>query len=72
MQVMKGEKYSKRCDLFSYGTVLWELVSHEVPFEDVREAQLDLMVAIANGKVGLHGNCIIMLSLHYHVVSAEA
>lgn len=32
-EVIKQEASSKRCDVFSYGTVLWELVTNEVPFE---------------------------------------
>ena len=42
--------YSKRCDLFSYGTVLWEMLTHEVPFEGV-EGDFKLMSAIVDGNV---------------------
>ena len=43
--------YSKRCDLFSYGTVLWELVTHEVPFEELKGVTLRILNAIDKGKV---------------------
>ena len=48
-QVIQCKEYSKRCDLFSYGTVLWELVTHEVPFEG--KTPLDILNAIVEGKV---------------------
>ena len=43
--------YSKRCDLFSYGTVLWELATHEVPFEELDGVPFKIQMAIVNGQV---------------------
>ena len=43
-----GKPYSKRCDLFSYGIVLWELVTHKVPFEGFEGS---IIFAIGQGKV---------------------
>ena len=48
-QVIEGKEYSKECDVFSYGTVLWELVTHEVPFEG--QHHLDIQKSIVEGKV---------------------
>ena len=48
-QVINAKAYSKRCDLFSYGIVLWELVTHKVPFEGI--GTLDILNAIVAGKV---------------------
>ena len=50
LKVIQEEPYSKRCDLFSYGTVLWEMVTHEVPFEGVK-GNLKIQMAIVNGNV---------------------
>ena len=47
-QVIIGKPYSKRCDLFSYGIVLWELVTHKVPFEGFEGS---IIFAIGQGKV---------------------
>ena len=49
-QVIKQEPYCESCDVFSYGTVLWELVTHEVPFDGLN-AEFPIMVAITTGKV---------------------
>ena len=48
-QVINAKAYSKRCDLFSYGIVLWELVTHKAPFEGI--GTLDILNAIVAGKV---------------------
>ena len=52
-QVIIGKPYSKRCDLFSYGIVLWELVTHKVPFEGFEGS---IIFAIGQGKVCVHGS----------------
>ena len=48
-QVINAKAYSKRCDLFSYGIVLWELVTHKAPFEGI--GTRDILNAIVAGKV---------------------
>ena len=50
-QVIKAKTYSEKCDLFSYGTLLWELVTHEVPFEDLHGVPFQIQVAIVKGNV---------------------
>ena len=37
--------------MFSYGTVLWELVTHEVPFAEWDGASFRILKAIVDGKV---------------------
>lgn len=36
-EVVSGEPYTEKSDVFSYGRVLWELVSHKVPFAGKNE-----------------------------------
>ena len=43
------KEYNKRCDLFSYGIVLWELLTHEVPFDD--KSPFAIQTSIAEGLV---------------------
>ena len=57
-QVIKGEPYSKRCDLYSYGVLLWELATYEIPFEGLNP--LATMFSVANGGVCLlHCDCML-------------
>ena len=49
MQMIQALPYSKRCDLFSYGIVLWELVTHKVPFEGFEGGSI--LFHIGSGKV---------------------
>ena len=34
-EVFKGKNYTEKCDIFSWGIVLWEVLSREKPFKDV-------------------------------------
>ena len=42
-------KVNQRCDVFSYGMVLYEIFSHEVPFPDIKEA-IDVIISIRSGQ----------------------
>ena len=41
-------RVNKRCDVFSYGMVLYEIFAHEIPFSDLYD--VPAMLAIRNGK----------------------
>ena len=56
--MIKQEPYDKACDLFSYGTVLWELVTHKVPFEELQGA-FQIMTAVTSGNVRLLKSCMV-------------
>ena len=47
--MIKEERYSKSCDLFSFGMVLWELTTHKLPFEG--KSEFEVLTAIVDGKV---------------------
>lgn len=34
-EVFEGSKYTEKCDIFSWGIVLWEVLSRQKPFKDV-------------------------------------
>ena len=51
MQVLKGEKVSLACDVFSYGMVLFEIFKQEIPFADIHDI-VKVISMISEGKVG--------------------
>ena len=52
-QVITEAAYSKKIDLYSYGMVLWELVTHKVPFEEFQGSAFRIQVAIVKGQVAI-------------------
>ena len=42
-------RINKKCDLFSYGMVLFELFAHEVPYSDL-ENEVDVLKSVTEGK----------------------
>ena len=49
-QVMNNEPVTKESDVYSYGVVLWELMTHKVPFPDL--AGPAVMSKVLAGRVG--------------------
>lgn len=37
-EVFEGSHYSEKCDVFSWGIILWELLTRQQPFKDVQHA----------------------------------
>ena len=50
-QVLRSERVSKSCDIYSYGILLFEIATLEMPFSDVSSIMVPSM--IAEGKVGI-------------------
>ena len=32
--MLENKPISKQCDVYSYGIVVWELLTHKIPFEE--------------------------------------
>ena len=47
--MMKRQEVSKECDVYSYSILLWEIITHKLPFSDV--IPLMLPMAVVEGKV---------------------
>ena len=48
-EVANGEPINKKCDVFSFSLVVWELMEHKIPFHDARTGLMASM-AIIGGK----------------------
>ena len=42
-------KVNQRCDVFSYGMVLYEIFAHEIPFSNIEE-DVDVLTSVRDGK----------------------
>lgn len=55
MEFLEGGKYDERVDVYSYGMVLWEMLTGEIPFDGKQTAQVIVMMMemVKNGE-----NCV--------------
>lgn len=60
-QVVRRESVSKKSDVYSYGIIVWEVITQEVPFSEVVSYALPFKVA--EGEVGNSNiHCIVNIS----------
>ncbi|XP_051908106.1 mitogen-activated protein kinase kinase kinase 7 isoform X1 [Hippocampus zosterae] len=48
-EVFEGNKYSEKCDVFSWGIILWEVVTRRKPFDEIGGPAFRIMWAVHNG-----------------------
>eukprot|EP00002_Diphylleia_rotans_P035447 TRINITY_DN7734_c0_g1_i2.p1 TRINITY_DN7734_c0_g1~~TRINITY_DN7734_c0_g1_i2.p1 ORF type:complete len:791 (+),score=168.71 TRINITY_DN7734_c0_g1_i2:48-2420(+) len=56
-EVIRGEKYTEKCDIFSFGVVLWELFSREDPHKGMNPIQVATAVAFRDLRPSIPSNC---------------
>lgn len=61
-EVFEGNKYSEKCDVFSWGIVLWECLARQKPFNDIGGSAFRIMWAIHSGDYAyMFDNFILVL-----------
>lgn len=45
-----GSTYSEKCDVFSWGIILWEILSRRKPFDEIGGPAFRIMWAVHNGQ----------------------
>ncbi|CAB1342832.1 unnamed protein product [Coregonus sp. 'balchen'] len=47
--VLSGSNYSEKCDVFSWGIILWEVITRRKPFDEIGGPAFRIMWAVHNG-----------------------
>lgn len=47
-EVFEGSTYTEKCDVFSWGIILWEVISREQPFKNI-ELAFGIMWSVHKG-----------------------
>lgn len=61
-EIMRGEKYDEFSDIYSYGMILWEMITGETPYKGYSIPQIIGAVGFDNYQVPLptKGNLLIL------------
>jgi len=50
-EILRGERYNNKCDVYSFALIVWELINGVLPYKDLNLSQNDLVKEIAqNGR----------------------
>lgn len=48
--ICAGSNYSEKCDVFSWGIILWEVITRSKPFDEIGGPAFRIMWAVHNGE----------------------
>ena len=56
-EVLRGEEYSEGADVYSFGTILWEMIHRKIPFQDLTAAQVIGIVGYGGKRLQISSYC---------------
>ena len=57
VQVIQQQPVTAACDVFSYSVVLWELLTHEVPYKGLEGLQVAWLVVAKEQRLTIPSSC---------------
>ena len=55
-EILRGEKYTEQADIYSFGVILWEMITGEIPFMGRTHAQITGLVGYYHETLKLAGH----------------
>ena len=62
-EVLRGEEYSQAADVYSFGTILWEMAHRKIPFQDLTAAQVVGLVGYGGKRLAISSHCPPQVSI---------
>jgi len=57
-----GSNYSEKCDVFSWGIILWEVITRRKPFDEIGGSAFRVMWAVHSGLCHVRPSCHCVLT----------